>query len=75
MLDAGGLLEKHRGQGVLIDTNLLVLLLVGMVSRKRIATWKRTSGFNSDDYDLLVRLVQWFGKLIATPHVLLRSVT
>jgi hypothetical protein len=32
MLDAQGLIEKHHGRGALIDTNLLVLLLVGAVN-------------------------------------------
>jgi len=69
-LDVEGLIEKHRGSGVLIDTNLLVLFLVGSVNKKRIPNFKRTDGFTVDDYDLLPRLMGWFGKLIATPHVL-----
>jgi hypothetical protein len=70
MLDALGLIEKHRAKGVLVDTNLLVLYLVGTVNRQRILNFKRTGDFDIEDYDLLVRLIDWFGKLIATPHVL-----
>ena len=70
MLDAAALIEKHRAKGVLVDTNLLVLFLVGRVNRQRILNFKRTGDFTIEDYDLLVRLVDWFGKLIATPHVL-----
>ena len=70
MLDAGALIEKHRAKGVLVDTNLLVLFLVGTVNRQRILNFKRTGDFTIEDYDLLVRLISWFGKLIATPHVL-----
>jgi hypothetical protein len=70
MLDAGALIEKHRAKGVLVDTNLLVLLLVGTVNKQRIPNFKRTEDFTIEDYELLVRLIQWFGKLIATPHVL-----
>ena len=70
MLDAPALIEKHRAKGVLVDTNLLVLFLVGTVNRKRIANFKRTSDFTIEDYDLLERLIVWFGKLITTPHVL-----
>jgi len=40
--DARALLEKHRGKGVLVDTNLPVLLLVGLVNRSRITRFKRT---------------------------------
>lgn len=70
MLDAQALLEKHRGRGVLVDSNLLVLFITGSVNRRRIQTSKRTSGFTDEDFDLLVRLIDHFGKLIATPHVL-----
>jgi hypothetical protein len=70
MLDARALIEKHRAKGVLVDTNLLVLFLVGTVNRQRILSFKRTGGFTIRHYDLLVRLFAWFGKLIATPHVL-----
>ena len=70
MLDAAGLIEKHRAKGVLVDTNLLVLFLVGTVNRQRILNFKRTGDFTIEDFDLLVRLIDWFGKLIATPHVL-----
>jgi hypothetical protein len=70
LLDAEALIEKHQAKGVLVDTNLLVLLLVGAVNPKRILNFKRTADFDIEDYELLVRLVNWFGKLIATPHVL-----
>jgi hypothetical protein len=70
MLDANALIEKHRAKGVLVDTNLLVLLLVGRVNRHRILKFKRTENFTIQDYDLLVRLIKWFGRLIAAPHVL-----
>ena len=71
MLDAGALIEKHRAKGVLVDSNLLVLFLVGGVNRKRILDCKRTRGeFTIADFDLLQSLITWFGKLIGTPHVL-----
>src|SRR5512140_1976280 len=70
MLDAGALIEKHKAKGVLVDTNLLVLLLVGAINKQRIPNFKRTETFSIEDYELLVRLIDWFGKLIATPHVL-----
>jgi hypothetical protein len=70
MLDARGLLAKHAGRGVLVDTNLLLLLFVGSVKRTRIETFKRTSAFTVADYDLLVRFVSHCGRLVTTPHVL-----
>jgi hypothetical protein len=70
MLDARGLIEKHRSKGVLVDSNLLVLLLVGSVNKRRILDFKRTQNFAIEDFDLLSGLINWFGRLITTPHVL-----
>jgi hypothetical protein len=70
MLDARWLIEKHRSNGALIDTNLLVLLLVGLVNRRRIPQFKRTQNFTSQDFDALAALRNWFGKLVVTPHVM-----
>jgi hypothetical protein len=70
MLDAGALIQKHRAKGALVDANLLVLLLVGAVNKRRIQNFKRTENFTVEDFDLLTRLIDWFGKLFATPHVL-----
>jgi predicted nucleic acid-binding protein len=70
MLDPLGLIEKHRGTGVLIDANLLLLYLVGRVNRERIKTFKRTQAYTLEDFDLLERLVSCFSRLFTTPHVL-----
>jgi hypothetical protein len=71
MLDAAALITKHQGRGVFIDTNLLVLLLVGFVNPSRIPKFKRTQDFSIADFRVLRKLVEWFGKpLVATPHVL-----
>jgi hypothetical protein len=70
MLDAPALIEKHRAKGVLVDTNLLVLYLVGLLNKHRIPKFNRTNNFTIKDFELLVRLIGHFGKLIVTPHVL-----
>jgi hypothetical protein len=70
MLDAGALITKYQAKGVLVDSNLLVLFLVGLVNKQRILEFKRTQNFTVDDFHLLANLIVWFGRLIATPHVL-----
>jgi hypothetical protein len=70
MLDALSLIQEHSGKGVLVDTNLPVLPFVGSVNRRRIERFKRTDAFTVADYDLLVRLLGTFGRVLATPHVL-----
>lgn len=71
MGDAAYLIEKHRGRGVFLDANLLVLLLVGRVNLRRIESFKRTQNFTKNEYVLLEILLESFGHpLVATPHVL-----
>src|SRR5688572_15310600 len=71
MLDTQALIGKYRAKGVFVDTNLLVLLLVGGVNIDRIQTFKRTQDFTVDDFRTLRKLILWFGApLVATPHIL-----
>lgn len=70
MLDANSLIEKHLTKGVLLDTNLLVLYLIGKVNPRRILNHKRTANYELSDFRLLDYLVGRFGKLVTTPHLL-----
>jgi hypothetical protein len=55
---------------LLLDTNVLVLFVVGTVNRHRIETFKRTRQYRIQDFDLLSRvLVQWKHHC-TVPHVL-----
>jgi predicted nucleic acid-binding protein len=63
-------LHPAPGTGLLVDTNLLVLLTVGMVSRARIERFKRTSKYTGFDYDLLTRVLNHFNPLYTVAHVL-----
>ena len=70
MLDAVGLIKKHRTKGVLINANLLVLYLVGSTNKNRIPTFKRTQVYTIEDFELLQGLIAYLGDVITTPHVL-----
>ena len=64
------LLRKHASNGLLIDTNLLLLFLVGLYDRSYIDSFKRTRQYTAEDFDLVRRLARPFHKLITTPHIL-----
>ncbi len=64
------LLNRYRNKGILIDTNILLLLIVGSSNRKRISQFKRTEQFIPEDYDLLIKLIDLFPKIITTPNIL-----
>jgi len=62
---------QFPGTGLLIDTNLLVLFIVGRVNRNRIDNFKRTSKYSKEDFDLLLSVIGGLGKpLYTVAHVL-----
>jgi hypothetical protein len=55
---------------VAIDTNLLLLYVVGSASRKYVSMHKRLKTFDEDDFDLLVEQVTIANRIILTPNTL-----
>lgn len=67
------LLIKHRTSGVLMDTNIFVLYLIGSYDRLLVPEFKRTSMYTVDDYDWLNEYVSKFSKIVVTPQILAES--
>lgn len=61
---------RYRGRGLLLDSNLLLLYLVGIHDRRLIRSFKRTRQFEWEDFRLLVGVMDQFTRLLTTPHVL-----
>lgn len=57
-------------QDLLIDTNVLMLLLIGRWDRKRIPSFRRTATFTLADFDLLERTLPRYARLVTTAAVL-----
>jgi len=55
---------------VLLDTNLLVLLVVGTASRDYIGKHKRLSQFTVDDFDALMVMLSGAAAVLVTPNTL-----
>lgn len=64
------LINQYRNKGVLVDTNILVLLFIGLTNRDRIEKFKRTQQFIAADYDTLTKLLEGFAQIVVTPNVL-----
>jgi hypothetical protein len=64
------LCAKHSQGGLLIDTNLLLLLVVGNYDRRRIETFKRTLTYTLKDFQRLKLLASRFNLLLTTPNIL-----
>ena len=57
-------------KGIVLDTNVFLLLLVGTWDRNKIERFKRTDRFTKDDFDSLLALCACAKKLVVTPHVI-----
>ena len=67
------LVQRYRTTGVLVDTNILLLLFVGSVESRLIERFKRTMarGFKVSDYELLMNFLKLFeSRVVTTPHIL-----
>lgn len=64
------LINKYKPKGILVDTNILLLWVIGSVNRQRISQFNRTEKFTLEDYDNLVRFLTSFSKIITTPNIL-----
>ena len=70
MTDTLPTLSKYYAKGILIDTNILLLYLVGSINKERITKFKRTNQFIPEDYSLLLELFKNFQKVVTTPNIL-----
>jgi hypothetical protein len=65
-----GLIEKYRAKGLIIDTNLLLVLFVGIMDPKLIPKFKRTDTFIVEDFLTIRRFVDLFKKIVVTQSIL-----
>jgi len=63
-------LVETRRSGLLIDTNLLVLFIVGSVNINRIENFKRTRKYSRADYRLLCRVLEGFEPIYTLTHIM-----
>jgi hypothetical protein len=66
------MMGKHRHKGLLVDTNVLLLLLIGSLDSKLIGKFKITAnqGFDEADFNILRSFIEKFKTIVTTPHIL-----
>jgi len=64
------LLSKYRNKGLLLDSNLLLLYFIGLYDYNTISTFKRTTKYTIEDFDIISRIINFFDRVITTPHIL-----
>ncbi|MBP0020250.1 MAG: hypothetical protein J7647_22180 [Cyanobacteria bacterium SBLK] len=70
MNELNKLLQHYKRKGLLIDTNIMLVLFVGRVNRQRISEFNRTEKYTAKDYDTLVKITKKFVKIVTTPNIL-----
>jgi hypothetical protein len=64
------LVIRYRNKGILVDTNLFVIFLVGTYDRRQLANCRATKAFRIADFDVLSTFLNKFARLVTTPHIL-----
>lgn len=64
------LIARHRRRGILVDTNILLLAVIGSAGPQLIRRHKRTENFTSADYERLADLLELFTRIVTTPGIL-----
>jgi len=68
--NVGDLIARYRDRGLVVDTNLLLVLLVGNIDRRLIGTTARTEKYSSADYARILDILVLFNRLIILPQIL-----
>lgn len=66
----GGWSEHQPLAGYFLDTNLLVLLVVGSEDRVLIEKHRRLEHYSAEDFDILVDLLEGVDQVFVTPNTL-----
>lgn len=67
----GQLIHQYSRQGVIVDTNVLLLFFVGKYEPLLIAKHKRTRQYSIEDFQILEKFLKLFqNRIITTPNIL-----
>jgi hypothetical protein len=64
------LVEKYKKSGVFIDSEILLLYIVGSKDPRQIRNFGRTANFDENDFILVSEFIEKFDHKITSPHIL-----
>jgi hypothetical protein len=64
------LFRKYKNKGIIVDTNLMLLLVVGIYDISRIRTFKRTIKYNEMIFESALKVVSQLEQRYLTPYVM-----
>ena len=68
--DIDEFLARYASRGVVVDTNLMVLLFVGLADERLVVRHRRTQAYSVNDFRVLVEFIRRFRQMIVTPQLL-----
>jgi hypothetical protein len=63
------LIQRYRSRGIIVDTNLLLLIAIGLYDVRRISTFKRTNKFDASIFNAVMAVVEQFEQRYTTPYL------
>ena len=63
------LLVRYKSIGLVLDTNLALLMLIGFYDANRIPSFKRTQKYRTADYALLLDITSRVSPIVVTPNI------
>lgn len=64
------LLSKYKSKGLLIDSNLLLVYFIGTYNEALLSKFQRVNRYGKIGYSILFQMINYFEKVIVTPHIL-----
>lgn len=71
MMDFDLFIEVRQARGILLDTNVLLLAVIGTLGQNAVARFERTKNqFDQSDYETLKKILNQGRPVWTTPHIL-----
>ena len=61
---------KHASRGILVDTNLLLLFLIGIFGENHIKEFKKIQKYSIEDFNIVNNIIRRFSRINVTPQIL-----
>lgn len=63
-------ISAYATKGLLIDSHIALLFVIGLHDKALIPRFKRTQTYTPEDFDILAILFPMFSRVMVTPHIL-----